>query len=132
MKLLLSDFQAVSFHDSPLREIDEDRQRIRLSLDFAVIRPPLEVAAGRSWRLTDCTLECLGVQRSEKEEWTDTVRAKPHSNPERPIEEIQHEEVADGCLVFSGFTQSKNWSVWRIEAPEFLLTWKAKREEETG
>lgn len=132
MKLSLSDFSAVSFHDSRVQQIEESSQRIRLSLDFAIIRPPLQDAAGKCWKLVDCSLECLRIQRSEKEEWSDTVKARPHSTPGRPIEEVQHEETTDDCLALSGLTQNNNWGVWRIAAEEFHLTWREKNEIQKG
>lgn len=127
MKLTLPDFRFVSFHDSPVRSIEESLTGVRIVFDFGMLRPPLIDGLGQ-WRLIDCSLECVGVQRSEKEEWSDTVIAKPHSTPERPLEEVSHEEIVGGCLQLSGFTQSKCWGVWRIAAQEFVLTWKARHE----
>ena len=132
MKLTLSDFPSFSFHDSPVRQIQEIGDRIVIAFDFAIIRPPLEAAAGALWKLLDCSLVCKTVHKSEKEEWTDTVAAKTHSTPERPLEEVQHEEILNGCLVLSGLTQKNNWGVWRIAAEEFDLTWKEKDQIENG
>jgi hypothetical protein len=80
----------------------------------------------------DCRFECFDVRRSEKEEWDDTRTPKPHSEPAYPIEELLDEEVVDGCLVFGGFTRKKHWGIWRIEAIEYSLTWRARDEFKKG
>ena len=132
MKLTLSDFPSFSFHDSPVRQISESEDRIIIALDFAYIRPPIEEAGGKLWKLSNCSLVCRAVQKNEKEEWTDTVEAREHTTPERPIEEVQHEEVLDGCLALSGFTQNNNWGVWRIQAEDFDLAYQERTEIKEG
>jgi hypothetical protein len=125
MKLHISDFKSVSFHDSPIRSIEERDGYIKICLDFGLIRPPLKEAEGQKCLIRECILECIDVSRSEKEEWHDTVKATPHSMPNRPLEEIQNEEVTDQYIEFGG-KSGINWGVWRIAAREFDLSWKTK------
>jgi hypothetical protein len=125
MKLLISDFKSVSFHDSPIRSVEERDDYIRISLDFGLIRPPLKEAEGQKCLIRDCILECINVSRNEKEEWHDTVKPSPHSTPNHPLEEIQSEKVTNQYIEFGG-KSGINWGVWRIMAGEFDLSWKTK------
>lgn len=128
MKFTPAQLRSLSFHDATVQHIEERPGYVCIVVDFAFIGPPHPDAEGKEWTVRDCRFECLGVRRSEKEEWDDSRRPKPHSEPDFPIEELLDEEVADGCLVLSGFTRKKNWAVWRIEAGEYLLIWKARDE----
>jgi len=128
MKTTTEQLSSVSFHDAMVQHIEERPGYICLDIDSAFIGPQHPDAEGKEWTAHDCRFECFDVLRSEKEEWDDSQSAKPHSEPDRPIEELLDEEVVDGCLVLSGFTRKNNWGVWRIKAREFVLTWRERHE----
>jgi hypothetical protein len=118
----------VSFHDSTLLSVEEKPGYIHMEIDSACVRSSLIGAEGEAWTLQECSLQCYGVEKNEKEEWDDTRTAKPCSNPSLPIEQILENEVIGTCFELAGFTLNNNWGVWRIEAKEYDLNWKTKVE----
>ena|SRR5688572_3059592 len=128
MKFTPVQLSSLSFHDATVQRIEERPDYISISIDFAFIGPPHPESEGKEWTVRDCLFECFGVRKSEKEEWDDTRAPKAHTEPQYPIEELLDEEVVDGCLVLGGFTRKRNWGIWRIEAREYSLSWKARDE----
>ena len=128
MELTLQDLNHVSFHDGTLESIEEKPDYIRMTINTGAFGPPLSESEGKEWIIRDCTFECIGVTRNEKELWKDTKEALPFPGESIPIDEIQTEDVKDGCYEIGGFYEYENWAVWRIQAQKFKLTFQKKEE----
>ncbi|WP_309400110.1 hypothetical protein [Cerasicoccus maritimus] len=128
MELTLQDLNHVSFHDGSLESIEEKPDYIRMTIDSGAYGPPLLESEGKEWIIKDCVFECIGVTKNEKELWKDTKEALPFPDDSIPIDEIQTEDVKNGCYEIGGFHKNKDWAVWRIQARKFKLTFQTKEE----
>ncbi|MCG8392537.1 MAG: immunity 50 family protein [Pseudomonadales bacterium] len=123
------DFDKLSFHDAEVVKIVRKNGTISIEVSGVFISREHPESKGKDWISEAATLVLLGVKEEVAKHWDDTKEAKPHPEPEFPLDEIMHANFENGVFHFDGFRETFPWCEWFITAEGFLLEATSAQEQ---
>ena len=119
--IITSDFNKLCFHDASIDKVSRDEHCTTIKIFGVFISKEHPQAQGKDWAEKSCILKFHGVENEEAKYWDDTKTAKPHPEPEMPLDEIMNASLKDGVFHFDGFKESVPWFEWIVTAQGFSL-----------
>ncbi len=117
--MITTEFEKLDFHDASIDSIDREEKNISIRFSGALLRKEHSYSGGNDWNIDQGILRLLTVLNEESIFWSGNQEAKPHLEPEFPLDEITNLEFDGSIFKFSGFLKREPWMTWNVTANSF-------------
>ncbi len=117
--MITTEFEKLDFHDASIDSINREEKNISIRFSGALLRKEHSNSDGDNWKIDQGILCLFSVSSEESIFWYGNQEAKPHPEPEFPLDEITILEFDGSIFKFSGFLRGEPWMTWNVTAKSF-------------